>query len=1358
MLVMGYNINPKRLMNSVGPDMARPAAKKKKQSGMSGRPRGGGPAAAGGYNYQAAVTGIAMAHAISGLPLGWLDGLLFDAPCEIRSETGGGGDDIRLNFGSGDVVEAQIKKGLRAGKELKAALARLAEAIHGAKITFGCLVAAPASSRTVTDSLAADIVRMGEDANATVDEFSSEFRIELLRNGMDVRGICSHMRIVTVPALDGNDAAVRTAMALLSRVCAESQDATRAWDRLYRDAHLIMARRGRRTRSDITRVLRSANIRLNADPNGGPAGVLSKLCDWTLQTTAEFSILGIQRPLLIDEAWLPVTVLVREKPPQPDCGDLSAAIERYHSTQPVGPRGQKGCDPTTLSRFRRHVVVVGGAGMGKTTLLKKLARCYAKDNFPVLRVNALAVARRMVSAGEGFGTAAFTIGLDDSGLAPELVRRADLGDWVILCDGLDECGSDQQRFAEGLVSFVAAHPNARVVVTTRSIGYRTAAFANWRHYEMPALDSSTVAKGIAKLLIHIQDDGSNPSNTRRVVEEKLEESEAGRTAARSPLLLSLCAALIARGTPLGQTRLQFYRAVFKLLEAEPPPRAGTAPATSAVLGRFLDVLGWTILTDQRIQADAVLCSCGKAFQSELDLPSLKAQDLAEKCFAYWHALGLIEKVHHAGDEALTFVHKTFGEFAAGRFIATMPPDQQGQILTKDAADLSEAVAFASALGAGAIFVDDLIRRGFEGTSGQSRLLQALEILSEADPPIDGQRVEALVRFAADRLAGDHQTWALDVGAALLAVANRYRELVASATRPLRLHKQSWTRLGAWAVTFTAEPSESGIEDLLAAMESLAAHKDSASGPLLGGGWRVGGTPGRTLFDSFACGIAERIVTERSCTAAEELLIRFEPLLKHGTLGFYERLFAIGAKYGIQIPAPGFGRAMANLDLDRADLAARCAFIAILTACGADEGPDNAASQGEGPLYNLAGFLGAIELLQAPLPEIWPWCQPFDLDAVAEAYRHFAVSVGVPLDRMVTEAATLRGEIQSTDRPIIAQVFSRCPHMDAEEPVQARIDRSSVDFARIERALRHSSSLAVMPALNVALLAGSPDIWRSLAANLLRDSTGISLWAAAHLIERLPVVEGLSLLRSHITSTLRPGSEYIFREYAKICPINDPGRIDALRWALLNDQPGVAVAAAEWARDVPNPDSETEAALLLEAFEHWRHVEGPYPHGGGVIPQSPREELLEALVRGDNANFEMLVSLLNDTRPDVVRVAQKALIFLISHDGDARHRLLELAISRSIPIHTMKLAFEECSAYSSSECTNIITLFNDTDPGIRFVAIPILELSHISDDVREQVLGTLRNDPEPQIREAAIRMTDKWQDRKNRASATMIDPP
>lgn len=54
----------------------------------------GGPAAAGGMNFQAAVTSFAMIKVLCGSSIGWLENLGEGVPVAVSSETGGAGDDI----------------------------------------------------------------------------------------------------------------------------------------------------------------------------------------------------------------------------------------------------------------------------------------------------------------------------------------------------------------------------------------------------------------------------------------------------------------------------------------------------------------------------------------------------------------------------------------------------------------------------------------------------------------------------------------------------------------------------------------------------------------------------------------------------------------------------------------------------------------------------------------------------------------------------------------------------------------------------------------------------------------------------------------------------------------------------------------------------------------------------------------------------------------------------------------------------------------------------------------------------------------------------------------------------------------
>jgi hypothetical protein len=119
-----------------------------------------------------------------------------------------------------------------------------------------------------------------------------------------------------------------------------------------------------------------------------------------------------------------------------------------------------------------------------------------------------------------------------------------------------------------------------------------------------------------------------------------------------------------------------------------------------------------------------------------------------------------------------------------------------------------------------------------------------------------------------------------------------------------------------------------------------------------------------------------------------------------------------------------------------------------------------------------------------------------------------------------------------------------------------------------------------------------------AANLLEDGTDETLWAAAHLVKKLPESERLSTLYAHVIAAPRSGSQHVVDQLAKICPVDDPRRTETLKWALLNGQVETAEVAVKWARDLPNAGSEAEATTLLEAFDH-------SPKGGLDSSEPPR---------------------------------------------------------------------------------------------------------------------------------------------------------
>lgn len=162
------------------------------------RTGGGGPTATGGYNFQAAVTAIAMTYAACGARLSWLEGLIDDTPVSVASETGSGGDDLRLVLTGGATVDVQVKKGLTQGASLWTALVNLGEAINAGKVDFGVLVVSPSSSAPVREQLAADLVLIAEGGSPEVDDPGQTLVTKFKDAGLDAQSICAKLRIATV--------------------------------------------------------------------------------------------------------------------------------------------------------------------------------------------------------------------------------------------------------------------------------------------------------------------------------------------------------------------------------------------------------------------------------------------------------------------------------------------------------------------------------------------------------------------------------------------------------------------------------------------------------------------------------------------------------------------------------------------------------------------------------------------------------------------------------------------------------------------------------------------------------------------------------------------------------------------------------------------------------------------------------------------------------------------------------------------------------------------------------------------------------------------------------------------------------
>ena len=227
----------------------------------------GGDAAAAGFEFQTALGAIAYVHVLRGTPVAWTSDWTASPPTAGAFETGGPGDDIRLELADGTIVEIQAKKRLTASARFWSALHALCQGIASDRCDYAILAVDPLSSNPVKDNYARALRRLGTGSPAPPTKAQTELAHRLDAAGHDIT-VCSRLRIKTVSALPDIADAVDNARAELVRLCQQPHQEPAAWHALCRDAMAATANRERRTLSDLLSVLQAANVDLPTTATG----------------------------------------------------------------------------------------------------------------------------------------------------------------------------------------------------------------------------------------------------------------------------------------------------------------------------------------------------------------------------------------------------------------------------------------------------------------------------------------------------------------------------------------------------------------------------------------------------------------------------------------------------------------------------------------------------------------------------------------------------------------------------------------------------------------------------------------------------------------------------------------------------------------------------------------------------------------------------------------------------------------------------------------------------------------------------------------------------------------------------------
>jgi hypothetical protein len=1304
----------------------------------------GGAATGGGINFQAAVSAIAYIYMARGQKLSWLEKVVEDVPVAVLAETGGAGDDIRLLLKSGEIIEAQVKKGLRSGSKLWDSLTGLANAIKAGTINYGVLIVSPTSSNTITEELAKDIVRLGDGRSDNLSQIATQLIEKLNTLGLPPVECCKRIRVQTINALIGNQADIRAARSELVHLCADQTQVLAAWNALYKDSLHLIEHSGRREVSSVLRLLSSEGIMLAEKNFNSPMLLLGKLTKWTFATHAYFSIFRVNKALRTDEAWIPLRAIVQNET-QAKIESLSDALKNYQSWEGRSVhRDAVIVDPETLARFITRTVLVGGPGMGKTTLLKRIARRYSEDHIPILHVQLIKVMLRM-RTGSSFEEAIFDLGLDGSGIASPVARQTAFPNWLLLCDGLDECGKLQEEVAAGVARFTVGHPDCRVLVTTRPVGYDTAHFSDWRHYYLAPLEPSSATSNLTTLVSESAPEGSPlQDNTYALCAAELDREETSKVIGRSPLILGLAASIIVRGGHLGATKERLFEQIFELIDEVPNSRIPETPAPSALLRRYLDILGWQITVHPLSLINETLDRCAEELVRETGSKRLKAREDAEACLRYWHDVGMIEKIGHGCEKVLVFIHKSFGEFAAARHLSSMTPNEQHDTITEiiDDQEWVEVIRFAALLGLSNIIGDILISSDTTGPKGAKRIALAIELVAAASPPPERVLRERIIGESLKIVSSMRHSQAFEVGEPLIEAARRYPAEVGPPATGLLNHEQSWTYLIGWAAAVAAGPDYYRLDDLAGAMRNCIASKGPSMQSSLGGGIIVdlGGHGEQEVLLNFLLDAASVLLEQSPSNLTDSIVFDalYDPDL--GTMNFLNKARKLLRSKG-RIEAAGkldnkYNWPPFTHDIEGYSKAESIAYESIFEAFDL---PTTITENDSNPgvLLHFSAFLAASKFEDFPASDVRAWTRPFDNAATRETLKGFIGVSGLDLALLRSDANRARSYLRASG---VNNIYELTTHVDPPVINWTIAPSLYLDTTKIEAALYHPSQWIVWLAANlIENLLPQPQL-KLTVRRLFERGKGHTLWAASGLAAELEQQQAVELLLERLSVPLIRGCEYLLKLLQQFDLHWGSDLSDILRGGLTSDV-DIAKEAAKLALNIARPGQADLAAILDDAFVYWVEHEEPYPTKGGIIPHSPRAELLEALMRIRPPNYSELRTHATDPRSDVKDIATSQLIERLRLFDGPRVQFLNDICSEALPANLLSKALEAMAPLNSEELALWEGLLASRNPKIRFSAMSLLHKDNLDPTHIRTHAQAMTGDNEQQIRDRAFRILD-----------------
>lgn len=537
--------------------------------------------------------------------------------------------------------------------------------------------------------------------------------------------------------------------------------------------------------------------------------LLVHYCAWISKTSETFNVPGLNVSLPISHSWIQLRALDRsDNKDRQEKNDIRKAIQAYHEWERLANSSNDGkvINAKHITTFDKRVIIVGGPGSGKSTLIKRLTNTYALQNKIILRVRLQRVAIQVWKQGHNFEEALIKETSDGSGLPPSEIGQILRQPHFLFADGLDECDPYRIQMCEAINAWANGHKDSVIVITSRPVGHNPEYFVGWNHYELLPL-SKTDAIDFGRKVIEKYFNGNlqKVDSELKRFDELLESNRVASLASRNPLLLGFLVSLSLNYKEIGKRRAVLYGQVIRQIQDTPlTDRVSGIDISSSLATRLSEIFGWLIQIDSGISSAELINQSAYILSRETEKPLLTCKEYAEMALRFWEERRVLERLTLGNTDAITFTHLSLCEYAAAKYIANLEESEINRWITevRNLPKWRETILLAAGVGACNTIIKTLLTLTRQNDPTSMELLLAASAQVEAEN-VNDNLIKAVAQGLVDRLTSSIPLIVYESGAAALDLVQYAPDVIVPVVKNLLNHDQEWTCTTAWALLLKA---------------------------------------------------------------------------------------------------------------------------------------------------------------------------------------------------------------------------------------------------------------------------------------------------------------------------------------------------------------------------------------------------------------------------------------------------------------------------------------------------------------------------------------------------------------------------